>query len=607
MKKYKAIISINKHLVVLLSFFFLTVSLNAQPTVCLNMIVKNESHVITRCLASIKPLIDYWVIVDTGSTDGTQEIIQEYMKDIPGELFERPWKNFGYNRTEALSLAKQKGDYLLFMDADDWLEYEEGYRYPLLTKDAYMIKYIYTTGSYFKNNLVKANLPLKWEGVVHEYLDLGGPCSSEELQGIRYIYGGDGSSWQDPEKFLKYVKMLEGALEEEPNNARYVFYLAQSYLDAGDPEQAIKYYQKRVELGGWNEEVFCSFLEIAKLQSAQKVAQDIVISSYIRAHRFRPMRLEPIFYLAQLYNRANRHDLAYECIKGHEHLPKSLCKDLLLKEDWIENYGLLFELSICAYYMGHYQESLDACKSLLANNDLPEFWRKQTVNNSKLVLNKIREQSSQTANKGDNNEYFLLVTGCGRSGTGYTSQLLQESGLVIGHERLEKDGCVSWPMALDGEYEVWGPSAKGLHFKHVFHQVRHPLDVISSWHTNTGEATPGLLKTWKYVYDHIPQIKPEEPLLVRCAKYWYYWNLEAEKKAEWRYRIEDINLVVDEMEQRLGVSLNRTAFSNLRKDVNTRLPIKKWVTWLDLKQALTEEDFSRIQAMALKYGYPTED
>ena len=80
-----------------------------QKTICLNMIVKDESKVITRGLATVKPLISYWVIVDTGSTDGTQEIIKKFMEDIPGELHERPWKNFEHNRNQALELAKGKG------------------------------------------------------------------------------------------------------------------------------------------------------------------------------------------------------------------------------------------------------------------------------------------------------------------------------------------------------------------------------------------------------------------------------------------------------------------------------------------------------------------
>src|SRR3972149_8399584 len=99
-------------------FFFLCFSLCAEDvpikqTVCLNMIVKNESKVIERCLKSVKPLIDYWVIVDTGSTDKTRQIISKFMSAIPGELHERPWVDFAHNRNEALHLAKGRGDYIL--------------------------------------------------------------------------------------------------------------------------------------------------------------------------------------------------------------------------------------------------------------------------------------------------------------------------------------------------------------------------------------------------------------------------------------------------------------------------------------------------------------
>ena len=81
------------------------------PTICLNMIIKDEAPVIRRCLESVKPFIDRWVIVDTGSTDNTRELVREIMAGLPGELHERPWKNFGHNRNEALSLAARSGDY----------------------------------------------------------------------------------------------------------------------------------------------------------------------------------------------------------------------------------------------------------------------------------------------------------------------------------------------------------------------------------------------------------------------------------------------------------------------------------------------------------------
>jgi len=106
---------------------------------CLNMIVKNEGPVIARCLASARP-IDYWMIIDTGSTDSTQVRIRTVMADLPGELHERPWRDLAHNRTEALNLARPRGDYILIIDADDVLGFEPNFEIPALEADSYMLR-----------------------------------------------------------------------------------------------------------------------------------------------------------------------------------------------------------------------------------------------------------------------------------------------------------------------------------------------------------------------------------------------------------------------------------------------------------------------------------
>ena len=92
-------------------------------SVCLCMIVKNESKIIEKCLDSVVNYIDYWVICDTGSTDGTQEIILKYFEkiNIVGELFQDEWVDFAHNRTLAFQRAKNKSKYCFVIDADDRL------------------------------------------------------------------------------------------------------------------------------------------------------------------------------------------------------------------------------------------------------------------------------------------------------------------------------------------------------------------------------------------------------------------------------------------------------------------------------------------------------
>ena len=86
------------------------------------MIVRNEAHIVAEVLDAVAPYISSWVVVDTGSDDGTQDVICDHMArlGIPGELHERPWRDFGHNRTEALTLAQGHGDYIWVIDADGY-------------------------------------------------------------------------------------------------------------------------------------------------------------------------------------------------------------------------------------------------------------------------------------------------------------------------------------------------------------------------------------------------------------------------------------------------------------------------------------------------------
>ena len=294
-----------------------------NKTICLNMIVKNESAVIRRCLDSVKPIIDYWVISDTGSTDGTQQIIKEHMKDIPGELHECPWQNFEYNRNEALKAAKGKGDYLLFIDADEVLVYENNFSLPPLDKDFYFILTHFGGTHYQRVQLINNHLDWKWTGVLHEAVDSPQAITSDLLPRVYNLVSSDGSRSQDPQKYQKDAQILEKALQQEPNNRRYQFYLAQSYRDAGEHALAMQNYLKRIAMGGWDQEVFWSMLQVALMQEQLQMPPEIITSSYQRAFAYRPSRAEPLYRLANYYRRQENYQAGYEVAKKGLAIPLS--------------------------------------------------------------------------------------------------------------------------------------------------------------------------------------------------------------------------------------------------------------------------------------------
>lgn len=367
-------------------------NVRSKGKVCLNMIVKDEKDVIRRCLDSVKEVIDYWVIVDTGSSDGTQKIIKQHMKGIPGELHQRPWKNWGETRSEAFELAKGKGDYILFMDADDVLEFEGDKKFPSLSADLYLMDRGVKGFTYKKPQLVKGDLSWKWVGVTHEYLSCDEEIVSDFLNNVKYVTLTGGATHKDPKaKFLKNIQLLEDGLKSEPNNARYAFYLAESYRDFGEKAKALECFQKRVKMGGWSEEVFWSKFQIARMAQEIGLPNSMVIDAYLDAHEYRPHRSEPIYYLAELYNNQREYSKAYDLIKAYESVEKPNTKDILFSMDWVDEYGLLFQLSVSSYYVGRYQESLDLCDQLILNQNLPGSWRERVLTNRSFPIEKLQK------------------------------------------------------------------------------------------------------------------------------------------------------------------------------------------------------------------------
>ena len=344
-----------------------------KKSVCLNMIVKDECEVIQRCLESVKQWIDYWVIVDTGSTDATQEIIKECLKEIPGELHERPWVDFSHNRNEALELARMKGDYLLFIDADEQLEYS-GPSLPPLEKKFYVVPALEGNFISHRTLLADSRLDWQWKGILYESLI----CTQEKSGG--FLEGAIIRDWMDGHrsedlsgKFLADAKILEQVIQKEPENSRAVFHLANCYEGAKRFDEALKYYEKRSNMGGHAPELFVSLYRIALLQEQMKMAPEIFIKSYLKAFQYRPTRPEPLFCLAKYFINIKSHLMGY--LISQNALSHPIENDYFYTQIDIYEYGLLYQLSECAFRVSKHQESYDALVKMLAIPTLPEDLR----------------------------------------------------------------------------------------------------------------------------------------------------------------------------------------------------------------------------------------
>jgi glycosyltransferase involved in cell wall biosynthesis len=347
------------------------------------MIVKNEARVIRRCLESVRPFIHHWIIVDTGSTDGTQDIIKNHLFDLPGELYERPWKNFGHNRTEGLELARGKADYILIMDADEVLEVPEGFVMPELESEQYMLVHRHrssTETSWELGTLVNAALPWRYEGVLHEHIACDESHRRTPLRGpIVWGYFDSARNADPKKKYANDARTLEAALKDEPNNARYVFYLAQSFRDSDQLDMAIQAYERRASMGGWEEEVYYSLFQIGVLKQRRQRDPNSIVQAFLTAYQFRPSRAEALVELAAHYRGTHEWALAELFARAALAIPRP--PDILFVDSSAYEWRVFDELAIATYYTKKYEESAILNRRLLSEAKFPAHHRDRIEQN----------------------------------------------------------------------------------------------------------------------------------------------------------------------------------------------------------------------------------
>ena len=364
-----------------------------EKTICLCAIVKNEEKTLPRLINSCKGILDYWVIIDTGSTDNTISVVKEQLDGIPGEIHESPFINFGHNRTKLVQKAKGKADYLLLMDADMGVIFDKSFNKGNLTADMYQIRYAGNI-DFSQPLFVSGHIDWYYEGYTHEYITFDDNFNMQNYSGFKVNHFYDGGS--RGEKFDRDLKLCAKEIVDHPNRSRPHFYLAQTHQNMGNYNEAIASYQNRIQLGGWAEEVYYSLYQVGICLYMLKNF-DSAILQFMEAYNQRPTRFEAIFMIGQIYREKKKYSSAkifFEKISKMVY-PKD---DILFIHRTQYDYLTDFELGICNYWLGQYKNAEKHAGRLLNRNDVDPNVKNQNLQNYKFIKDKM---NLEKANKND--------------------------------------------------------------------------------------------------------------------------------------------------------------------------------------------------------------
>jgi len=327
-----------------------------KPSLCLNMIVRNEGARIERALVSALPYVKAVAILDTGSTDDTVAVITRVCAefDVPVMIGHGTFKDFSTARNDAYALAQMHRkhqslpwcQFALMMDADMQLEVTDPKAFDLLLNASVTALNLWQTGgsvTYANTRIINLDWPKNpYRGVTHEYIDVP---TNGVVEGARFIDHADGANRTD--KLPRDIALLEQGLIDEPNNSRYMFYLGNTYKDSNRPDDAIRMYRQHIALGAWDEEAYFAQFMIAECERDMGDT-DAYVASMLEAYNMRPRRAEPLHSLAMHFREKDKPHVALTFAKRALAIPRP--NDFLFVNDFVYSHGARYEYSIAGFY-----------------------------------------------------------------------------------------------------------------------------------------------------------------------------------------------------------------------------------------------------------------
>lgn len=366
-----------------------------MPKLILNTIVKDEAHCILGMLEAAAQISDAIVIADTGSTDGTQQIIKDFGQKhgIPTYVFERPFDDFEKSRNFGMQKARDVVNELgwnpndcwtWWCDADEKIIVDPKFNKNQFNKDLFMINTYIGAMKYTRNTFARVSKPFRFYGPVHEFI----VCDEENItsglaEGVHVDVKMIGKSWQGDisKKYLDHAHKLEAYIAADRKDPRWIFYTAQSYHDSASMRdnreeneerlrRSIKYYKERVKrTDGYPEEIYYSQYRIGTIMRVIEEPWHLTHMELLKAYSMDPMRGESIKTIIDYYLQIGDWNMAYlytKFAKVNFHGKNPYPTRLLFVDEAIYIWKFAESHAAACYYTGRMQEAKETFKEIMA-------------------------------------------------------------------------------------------------------------------------------------------------------------------------------------------------------------------------------------------------
>lgn len=367
----------NKHF----HYYFEGETFNYNNLICLTMIVKNAGRSFENILKENLPFIDRWCILDTGSTDGTQDVIKETLKNKKGILYEEPFINFKDSRNRCLELAGVKCQFIIMLD-DTYIlkgnirKFLNEVRGDIFA-DSFSLLIQSDDTEYYSNRIIKSKTNLRYIHTIHEVItdQNNVNVTIPRTEAFIYDYRSDYMETRTMDRKQFDLELLFKELEEKPDDPRTIYYIGQTYGCMGDEINKAKYFEMRIKLDGYIQEKIDALFELArcynfKIKDQWKRCEEL----YLEAYNLDQNRPDSLYFVGIHYYLEKEYNLAYDYFKKAFDVGYPINSQYSLKPTLSFHFLPKFLTEVC-YYLKDYSLGVKSAGLFIQkNNELSDSW-----------------------------------------------------------------------------------------------------------------------------------------------------------------------------------------------------------------------------------------